>query len=377
MKQIALIGIGQALLILGVLISHKNKSTRDYLFSFFLILVISELFYRYIKFAGILSEHLYLNYIVIVTWALFGPVYKLFIDFTFDVNKRIKIKHLLYFLPTFFILAVIPIKIIGETGIIRMDSYDGIQKRLIEIAFLIWDISPIIFIALTLKVIFLRNDSANLSYLKFFSVGIAAIVGSVSILRLTGKFIPILFDFNFVDYVVPFIALYVFGMGYLFYINKDAFWEKVSQSVNNNINKIRNNIENNKYIRSGLQNSEKNLILSKLNELLNNDKIYVEFDLTIQDVADKIGTKVNKLSQVINETYNKNFFDFINFHRVKEAKKLIENPDYYNTKILAIAYDSGFGSKSTFYSTFKKHTDMTPTQYKNQIYQNSCILASA
>ncbi len=71
-----------------------------------------------------------------------------------------------------------------------------------------------------------------------------------------------------------------------------------------------------------------------------------------------------QLSQVINIGFQQNYYDLINSLRIAEAKRMISTPSTQNLKIIAIAYDVGFNSKSTFNAAFKKHAGMTPTQYK-------------
>ena len=70
------------------------------------------------------------------------------------------------------------------------------------------------------------------------------------------------------------------------------------------------------------------------------------------------------LSQIINERLNKNFFELVNAHRIKEAKKRLLDPDAEPLTILAIAFEVGFNSKSAFNAAFKKYTRMTPTQFR-------------
>ncbi|MES9930149.1 MAG: helix-turn-helix domain-containing protein, partial [Candidatus Thiodiazotropha sp. 6PDIVS] len=71
----------------------------------------------------------------------------------------------------------------------------------------------------------------------------------------------------------------------------------------------------------------------------------------------------NYLSQVINEQSGYNFFDFINRYRVDEAKRCLTTPSG-QSNVLSIALDSGFNSKSAFYTAFKRHTGQTPSQYR-------------
>jgi AraC-like DNA-binding protein len=97
------------------------------------------------------------------------------------------------------------------------------------------------------------------------------------------------------------------------------------------------------------------------------NKPYLEGDLVLPQLAQQLGISANYLSQVINEQLHVNFYDFINGYRVEEAKGLIRNAGPKNTNILNIALDSGFNSKSAFYTAFKKATSMTPTQYRKTV----------
>ncbi|MCP4362681.1 MAG: AraC family transcriptional regulator, partial [Chloroflexi bacterium] len=72
----------------------------------------------------------------------------------------------------------------------------------------------------------------------------------------------------------------------------------------------------------------------------------------------------NHLSQVINEQLTRNFHDFVNAYRVKEAQqRLLDEPD---RTVLDIALDAGFNSKSAFYKVFKQHCNMTPLQFQRE-----------
>lgn len=94
------------------------------------------------------------------------------------------------------------------------------------------------------------------------------------------------------------------------------------------------------------------------------EKTYLNNKLTLSQLAEQLGISSNYLSQVINEQFEKNFFDYINGLRVEEAKSLLTNPNRSDTSVLAIALDSGFNSKSSFYTAFNKIVGVTPSQYR-------------
>lgn len=121
-----------------------------------------------------------------------------------------------------------------------------------------------------------------------------------------------------------------------------------------------------KYEQSRLTNAEKKEYSQKLKQYFAEQKPFLNPDLTINDVANTMGISSKYLSQIINESLHKNFYDFINSHRIEEAKKMLKNKQDSEKTVLEILYDSGFNSKSAFNTAFKKHTGYTPTQYRKQ-----------
>ncbi|MBB5439568.1 AraC-like DNA-binding protein [Pedobacter sp. AK017] len=96
------------------------------------------------------------------------------------------------------------------------------------------------------------------------------------------------------------------------------------------------------------------------------NKLLFDEDLSLRQMADVLKLSPHVLSEVINRYYNKSFFDLINSFRIEEAKKQLRNINELNITIEGIGYNCGFGSKTTFYRAFKKHTGHTPTGYVTQ-----------
>ena len=82
------------------------------------------------------------------------------------------------------------------------------------------------------------------------------------------------------------------------------------------------------------------------------------------DLAGKISISPRYLSDLINRSFNQNFFDFINTYRIEEAKKMLTHDTGGRRTVLEVLYDSGFNSKSAFNNAFKKYTGITPTEYR-------------
>ncbi len=94
------------------------------------------------------------------------------------------------------------------------------------------------------------------------------------------------------------------------------------------------------------------------------NKPYLNNELTIQDLAEQLKLSAQEISTYLNKELGVNFFNYINSFRIEEAKQRLTNPTYDNETLLGIAYDSGFNSKTSFNTLFKKETGMTPSEYK-------------
>lgn len=104
----------------------------------------------------------------------------------------------------------------------------------------------------------------------------------------------------------------------------------------------------------------------QLTALMEKEKMYLDNDLNLPTVAEKLGINIHEASFLINETTNDNFYSFINRYRVEEAKKLLASATVEELNILGIAFASGFNSKTTFNTTFKKIVGISPSQYSKQ-----------
>lgn len=121
-----------------------------------------------------------------------------------------------------------------------------------------------------------------------------------------------------------------------------------------------------KYQRSSLSNEEAAVILQKLVKIMESEKLFLEPELTLPELSEKLSVLPCHLSQVINEELNKSFYDFVNEHRVRETQRLLSSSEYGHLSILGIALDAGFNSKSAFYSAFGKYTGMTPSEFRKR-----------
>lgn len=115
-----------------------------------------------------------------------------------------------------------------------------------------------------------------------------------------------------------------------------------------------------KYAKSALTTDDMQRIAGKLKTAIANDKIYLNNNLTLVVLASHIQVPSNYVSQTLNSYLSVSFFDFINNARIKFALPLLIKSEQ---TVLEIAYASGFNSRSSFYTAFKKALEMTPKEY--------------
>ena len=94
------------------------------------------------------------------------------------------------------------------------------------------------------------------------------------------------------------------------------------------------------------------------------DKPHLNCVLNLDNLAEQLKLSPRLLSNIINQYFKHNFFEFINSYRVEESRRLLSDPANSSLTMLDIMDKSGFNSKATFNTFFKKTSGMTPSQYK-------------
>lgn len=112
---------------------------------------------------------------------------------------------------------------------------------------------------------------------------------------------------------------------------------------------------------------EAQALIAKLNRHMEEERPYINPELTLYDLSSQLNLTKNELTDLLNNHIGKNFFAFVNEFRLNAVIRKFENPDFGHYTIIAIAYDCGFNSKSTFNSIFKQHTGQTPSEYKKTV----------
>lgn len=121
-----------------------------------------------------------------------------------------------------------------------------------------------------------------------------------------------------------------------------------------------------KYKTSNVTRSELDKFEAPLLHRVEQEKVYLDRELSLPLLAEKMEIRPDVLSRLVNEKFEKNFNDFINSYRIQAAQQLLSDPGQANAKIAGVAIDCGFKSISAFNTAFKKSVGTTPSQYRDQ-----------
>lgn len=144
------------------------------------------------------------------------------------------------------------------------------------------------------------------------------------------------------------------SFSFIFYLSLMVIFYERNKTLNLSIPKKES------YTNKIDENLARNILL-KITTAFEAQKIYKRPDLTLSLLAKELNVRPQFLSQLLNDNLNKSFNQFINEYRVEEAKRLLKEDAHL--KIEAVGIECGFNSSSTFYSTFKKITGTTPSNY--------------
>ena len=364
-EPVLYIGISQSFFA-GLIISTKKPiTTANRLMSAWLFLICTELIFALIN-----STVLEMYSFQFITFT-YGPLMYLYVKFMTKPEKKFNWLALLHFIPfvAFFTVSVI----FRSEHLVRDLRSFFIPDKLISLRIVY---GTCFFLSITiysiLSFIEIRRHQVNMKNLISYTSGVITLnwlkVITISFyvayfilfilggLNMIGNYIP--FDPYFI--IFCFIALFSFAFSFWGIKQPVIFGQVVLEGD-------KNKKESEKYSRSGLRPRQAEDYLQKLITFVESEKPYLDRDLNIHELSDLTGISRHHITQILNENYGRNFFAFINEYRVKEVIERFSDPRFNNYTILAIAFDAGFNSKTTFNAIFKSHTGLTPSMFREKM----------
>ncbi|TFF36858.1 helix-turn-helix domain-containing protein [Mucilaginibacter psychrotolerans] len=303
-------------------------------------------------------------------FALAPALYLSIAQFT-TPGSKFKASDYLHFIPfTIFFLYMVPFLYFPDYQLIG-GHFNLPPKLNFAIGFLVrWSINVQLLVYWVLAFNTLRKHQkhllliasdtvpVNLAWLKYLLMS----VGGMLVLF----FASIFFGIHLSPVVIA--TGYLLGTLTIFYhslAQKEIFPFEVSEltAINEVIIADDNQV---KPIKQRLSDEQAQHMRIKLESLMTAEKLHLDNELSLPQLADAIGASVHDLSFLLNEKIGLNFFQFVNAYRVEEAKQIMLSDKYKHLNILGIAYSAGFSSKTTFNTVFKTQTGMSPSAFMKQ-----------
>lgn len=374
MKPIYLIAAFNAFFFTVLLVQKKPKAKHDKILTFWLI-YLGSFIGVYSFYSHNLFTHFHLLSISFISlFYLHGAFLYLYVSSFVSFKKRFNKKNLFHLIPFglfniyIFIISFFPV--VAKN--IRLDHVhsDASIPPLFLLFLIITALSGPFYFVFTIRLFkkldinifnnFSYYENINLVWLRKL-VYVFGVIWTVLIMITTIHHIFNLFSPVFcTDGLFLSLSIFVILIGYY------GFKQRVLFSLDSQEEQMVTEENKVKYAGSRLTEEEANEYIEKLNAIMISDKPYLKPNLTLLELASDVGVSSHYLSQIINEKFELNFFDYINKYRVEEVKEKIINPKYSGYSLLGIALDCGFNSKSAFNRIFKKFTGQTPSDYKNQ-----------
>jgi AraC-like DNA-binding protein len=310
------------------------------------------------------------------TACLFGmPLFYLFVLAVCYSDFKLKWKHLVHLLPFLLINLVFIPRIYLSTNIDK-DSFAATLNQmpeiyliqiLIELQYIFYIVS-VFLILKKYREIYLENyaDSSTATYKWLFQITTVfliahSIVAVKNILRYSG-FREI---FLWANVLVGAIALLIT----CWFIMKALNHPELFRGVNSKLKLVKDILPEVEE-ETGSKDVKDNSISSQiatLKQYMLESEPFLDPSLTIQELANQIDIPVRELSVLINHQMDQHFFDFVNEYRIKKAMGILKDQSRGQLTVLEILYEVGFNSKSSFNTSFKKYTNLTPTAYRNAL----------
>ncbi len=160
------------------------------------------------------------------------------------------------------------------------------------------------------------------------------------------------------------LTLWIYWVGYTGIYEAKLAQERAE--IRKELKTLRLPFEGKIFQKSGAKESEH---FNQVIQLLENDHIYTNPSLGLQDISEQLNISPNYVSKIVNTQANMSFTDLVNRYRHKMIKEMLQDSHFSNYKIMAIALEAGFNSKSNFYKYFKSVEGVTPTEYRKNLQQ--------
>ena len=388
--HLCLLGAAQGIFLFFMLL---RRSKADKVFSVIVLFISYELALHYLYKAHLWPEFLPLFLVKDTLGFVYGFLILLYIRFLFGLRSGIVFSDLFHLLPAFAFLGIslffntpylgygtYSVIDFDESGITHFRFYSQNIKFIILFAYIIFSLKEVFSYRRKLK-LFCSDDRKDKTtwLLVFLFAGFT--LWMLSFLSLNYYYLEslayywsflYLLHVPYLPEILPLInssitVISVYSAGY--YILGKVSSVSDSSGMTSSFS-IKANIYPAKYRKNVISENLKKEYLKRIKNCMENEKPYLDSEFTITDFSKRIDVSTHNISRIINETFAKNFFNYVNDYRIEYAAGIISDTTK-EVNILHASLDAGFNSKSVFNTVFKKRFGMTPTHYRNRFLLNS------
>ncbi len=383
MEIIYVIGMGLAFFFEILLLQKKEKSIADRILAVWMFIIGLHLLSAY----GV-AQKFHLQWpLLIMVFAPFpllhGPFLLLYLLSLTRENSKIRWYDFLHFLPYF--LGLIPFfpyaQLPGAEAISQLERLETERPSWpflamgfgVQASGLIYAVVSYILLQRHRKRVadqFSYKDQVSLGWLRYLILGIGVIYVVVVTSVWLEQTLGLLSSEGRELMIFSAVTIFVFLFGYYGIRQENIFMDQASSEKKTSTpNQSEREVE--RYRHSGLKKEQIEQYYQQLLDFMENEKPYFESRLSLNQLASYLDLSPNHLSQVINERTNQNFYQLVNSYRIRCFKEKLQDPANAHLTLLAIAFDCGFNSKSSFNYTFKKMTGLTPSQYQQSLLEEA------
>ena len=342
----------------------KQRTQADLWLGLLLVFFCASLITPFIGFANIYDRNQWLTYFPFGNAYIYGVLIYLYVRSLTDSAHRFKNRELLFFVPAAVYLIfrlVLFAQNLEFKNWFDENYYQPFADPIISATVFVWNA---IFLVLSLKHyrkyrIWLNENFSDTEKVKFdWLRNFLYVYSFVFVLSgafdLTDSFV---FNLSYIQYfyfelVLALATYYLAVAGYLRSAPSELRFSLVAKT------------EKTQTRKAILSETEFQKLKTKLQNLMEDEKPFLNSQLTLGDLAKQLGVNSSVLSRIVNSGFEKNFNDFINEYRINEFKQKLRNGRDENLNLLGIAFDCGFNSKATFNRAFKKFANSSPKDFQ-------------
>jgi len=371
LEPVLYIGIAQSLFAGIIIATRRPQILADRYLAAWLFIIAIEMILAMVKLTWL--EHLPYEIPFLVIPLVYGPLLFLYVRTLISEEPKWNWTDLAHFTPFILFLGLAFLFRSGgdENSSLPVWAHTGrlakmIYELLIFASFTTYSIIVYVLLTRHRKAIHeefsYSSGKITLTWLLFVSITVYA---SYLLTFLSAGVQMLVIHLPFDPKIFSFTGLTLFSFAFSFYGHRQARIFSRAGNVNNPMED--ESVNSIKYAKSGLRGEDLRKLVNAMDGLMARKNLFLNPELSLTEVSEELLIPKHHLTQAMNTELGKNFYAYINELRVKKFMEMVVDPRYKDYTFLAIAFECGFNSKSTFNSVFKRVTSFTPSEYLHSL----------